>query len=644
MRTLLRSSVIKSLSLFLTRLSALLLAPTAPAYLPSAPAATVLSTLILPATTLSAPTPHPPTKAATPSPSLTSSSPFSSSGSGVPPCLTYNLTLVKCALAVKAGLVRSRKLGVSPIAETLRPWEEKLDELVARVMSLLICGIKDGVRNVCLGARAGLDNGPTAAGSIVSSAGSITSSAGRGLSLGRTTNSSPSLLQSSTFTSSANSVAQAGRALALGRTANSSTLSLQTSSSASAAVAAASIWLKELGSILIGTGQLLTKLELEEDGREKDRWLVAVGTCAVWKGMLGLAARPLGGEGIISASASSASVSSLDHEVPAPVVLAPAATTSLASKTSVLLNKLSPSPPTSPPLKASTPLHPELPSSSSTVTTTLTPSQVAADERFLRLLCHLEALERSLTSFTSFLSPCPLSSSLSHPRPEETCQDCGLCKTRRTFDPESSSEDEENDNGRQVGGLAHSAMREAMQALSAMIVVVRSTGSVKGREMLRKAMSVGIHDEEVKQKKDGIKPLKPFDLLALDPTPAPPSSTRTSTSSRSSSSPSTPAICPTLSAALNTLPALLLLHLLASRLSPSLGFKLPHELWGLSWDAYEKELRGFRAAEEWTEEIGWEMAGEVGRIVGEEGENGDEGLELLRLAVRRTGVEVGGTV
>ncbi|KAA1115151.1 hypothetical protein PGT21_032506 [Puccinia graminis f. sp. tritici] len=72
--------------------------------------------------------------------------------------------------------------------------------------------------------------------------------------------------------------------------------------------------------------------------------------------------------------------------------------------------------------------------------------------------------------------------------------------------------------------------------------------------------------------------------------------------------------CPTLTLALKELPPFILLHLIGSRISKEAGFRLPHEVWGISWTDYQDELKGFVAAERWLPEVAHEMAQEVRRI------------------------------
>ncbi|OAV90310.1 hypothetical protein PTTG_28367 [Puccinia triticina 1-1 BBBD Race 1] len=72
--------------------------------------------------------------------------------------------------------------------------------------------------------------------------------------------------------------------------------------------------------------------------------------------------------------------------------------------------------------------------------------------------------------------------------------------------------------------------------------------------------------------------------------------------------------CPTLTLALKELPPFILLHLIGSRISKEAGFRLPHEVWGISWADYQEELKGFVAAERWLPEVAHEIAQEVRRI------------------------------
>lgn len=446
---------------------------------------------------------------------------------------------MRSAYELKEGL-RAAGVGAPPfVGETLRPWVDKLEELMGRVMNPLVASVRLSVTAICTRAR--IAEPSVAVGQPELKSTSLPGAAGL-------------------------------RSLSLGRTA---------SANVAATTSVGPVWIRELAAALETMAKLVGRLEC---GKDADKWLVSVGTCAVWKAMLALSAR------------------NVVEEVAIPAAVVPAAPKGLFKSA-----KRSPSPPASPPLAPIDSLHPRYPS----------PLSSSAEIAFVRLLCELELLESRLTTFVNALSSAPHDNVLM----SGTCDlvsACGLCKTGRTFDAESSDEEDEVDAGQ---GLAQCAMREALQALSAMIVVVRASARP---EVLRQALLVDAGAS------DPLVPLTPLALLAGPPL-VPIEKERG------------PTICPTLAHALDTLPTLILLHVLASRLPPSIGFRLPHQVWGLEWREYDKELRGFAAAEEWTAEIGWEMSGEVGRIVEGRGmgERERERVRVLGVAIRtRVRVEV----
>lgn len=379
-----------------------------------------------------------------------------------------------------------------------------------------------------------------------------------------------------------------GRSLSIGRAAPTPTIS-----------ASGACWIKELSVALEAAERLLGKMEC---GRDAEKWLVSIGTCAIWKGMLALSARSLVNE---------------SNEPDAHGSSSPASTNSKGLFKAT--TKRSPSPPraidpTSSPSPTLAILHLETDAHNHVHSS-------AYDGGFLRLLGDLESFEARLIIFVDSLphSTCPPHSALLAP----TCIDfehCGLCKTGRRFDAESSDSDDE-----EGGGLAQCAMREAMQALSSMIVVVRASSRP---EKLRLAL-IGSSDidreEERKLKEKRASALLPMTPSALLDIPLP-SSVIPPTPTLAATAISLPAVstCQTLLAALDTIPTLILLHLITSRLPSSLHFQLPYQIWNLDYSQYAKELRGFAAAEEWTEEIAWEMSGEMTRIK-EEGR-----MELLQ--------------
>lgn len=522
-RTLLRSSVVKSLSLFLSRLSALLLP-------------------------------------------LESSIPLSAKEvDTLPLSQRYNFQIVRCAYELKVGLVTACDGAPPFVAETLGPWVGKLDELISRIMSPVITSIRVAVSGICERAIVA-ETAPT---SMVPA--------------GDAPPKTPTTSSSAQF-----------RSLSMGRAAPAS------------AQASGPSWIADLTALFEGTSKLFDRMEC---GQDAEQWFASVGTHAVWKGMLALSARK------VVADAGGAT-------------LHPAVT---ASKGLFKSAKRSPSPPASPPLRPNSAdgLHP-LPFGST-----------KEEAPCVRVLCELELFESRLATFS--LPLC--AASHDHVLLVGACDPaapCGLCRTGRQFDAESS-EDEDDD-----AGLAECAMREAMQALSAMIVVVRATARPKDiEEALLFAAGASASTASVVTKPaiaNGLTPLTPAALLLNSRGAALPSSPLSNCSSlplvpETSSAPSgTP--CPTLLHALDTIPILILLHLLASRLPATLEFQLPHQVWNLEWKAYAKELRGYAAAEEWTPEIGWEMAGEIARCAAEkEGEKACVGearerLRTLAVAVR----------
>lgn len=348
-------------------------------------------------------------------------------------------------------------------------------------------------------------------------------------------------------------------------------------------------WIKELSGELEAAGKLLGRMEC---GRDAEKWLVSIGTCAIWKGMLALSARSLVNE-------------SNEHDTQgsnSPVITS-------SKGIFKATPKRSPSPP-----RAIDPTSSPSPTLAILYLETDAHNHVhssAYDGGFLRLLGDLESFEARLVVFVDSLphSTCPPHAALLAP----TCIDfehCGLCKTGRRFDAESSDSDDE-----EGGGLAQCAMREAMQALSSMIIVVRASSRP---EKLRLALvgSGDIDREEerkLKEKRDSaLLPMTPSALLNM-PLSAPINPPSATLVANSISLP-TVTTCQTLLAALDTIPTLILLHLITSRLPSSLHFQLPYQIWNLDYTQYAKELRGFAAAEEWTEEIAWEMSGEMTRI------------------------------
>lgn len=492
LRTLLRSSVLKSLSLFLTRLTALLILPLV---IPTLSPVTLKDFDTLPAS------------------------------------FRFNLQIVRCAFEVKEGLRRAGSGKGVPrfVAEGLKGWLTKLDQVMARIMDPIVLGIRSNIIECCR-------RGRTLEVSTLASVSALGYAAGAGSMIG-------GLAASTTQ-----------RSLSLGRSLSSIASSSSTTTSSSllpsptpvissliVADAGSPTWLKDLANSLECTNLLLARIDCR---READKWRASIGTCAVWKGCLTLAARPLALSSTVSANA------------------------------------------------------------------------------FNRLSVELESFESLLLAFNATLSPSTPGSTQHAPMTSSSCPSgsCILCRTGRTFDIDSSSSsddsDSETEEGGRHGGLASCAMREAMQVVSSLIVVVKASALPQGCLLQALLSNSG---------SSFVSPANSNSTTALT------------------------VRCPTLSHALDTLPTLLLLHLLISRLPTTVPFRMPHELWSLEWTAYERELKGFAAAEEWTDEIGEEVGMECARVerlmIDSRRTGGDElareALRVLKVAVRvKCGIDV----
>ncbi|GAA5999189.1 uncharacterized protein JCM10292_001653 [Rhodotorula paludigena] len=583
LRTLLRSSVLKALSLFLTRLSALLLTPT-----PSDP-------MLLPAYFAAPRT--------------------IKEADALPAALRFNLQVVRCAYEVKHALsaIADPAAGFPHfVEETLKPWRIKLGELIGRAMGAFVQSARLAVGEACARARLeganGSDGASSAAAAAPAAAGTASALGLNGL--------TPPVPAAHARTSATSQL----RSLSLGRSTAAAAavspvppgvLSDKAAAAANAAASAGPLWLRDLSAYLDAFARVVARLEC---GTDADKWFVSVATAACWKGMLHLSARAVGPVGLAS---------------PAPVEHDFAAEKAVPRRG--LLGgagiKKTPSPPRSPPL-APTELH-AAHSALNGLHGAAGPSP--SDVAFIRLLSDLELLEARLKAFLVASLSTPATVLAPSPAPTDDCpavgteHGCGLCRTARTFDDESSDSSDDEDDGeverrqaaadpRRESRLALSAMREAMHALSAMVVVVRAS---KDLGVLRQALED--RPQPAAPQPQGSAPLTPSALFALSEQPplaAPVAPTHTAVTIVPSSS-SLSAQCPTLRSALLTLPPLLLLHLVASRVSPARSFRLPHELWSLrgGWAEYASELRGFAAGEEWEAEVAWEMGGEADRVL-----------------------------
>ncbi|GAA6023809.1 hypothetical protein JCM11491_000553 [Sporobolomyces phaffii] len=595
LRTILRSSVLKALSLFLSRLSALLLVPSSPT---DASFAVPLAV------------------AASRDPKLQESD--SHFAAQFPLALRYNLHIVRCATTVKRYLVdlASERAFPAFVDETLRPWRAKLTELVARVMNPVVASYKLAVVEACNRSRTegreGDVVGAHAASGGAAARGRANSSerGARSLSLGRSSTPVPLSLTSATGSGPGGGGpggGGGGGGPGAGGAASSSLLHGPS-------------WLQDVTTVFDVCARLFARLDAKTD---TDRWAVGIAIAATWKGMLGCSARVISRDGTVPASAAAAASTAT-----MATTANPAATAVPAPVKNRLLGgvKKTPSPPPSPPLGP-------VPLGSSSTATAPGSSTVASSATiaFVRLIADLELFEHRLVAFLSATISSP--AAVFHPSaaPVDPCPgapQCGLCKTGRTFDPESDSSDDD-DGGQTHGGgppghesrLALSAMREAMQALSSMIVVVRASRDLDILERALKAdtmtAAATTTTKTTADTKSTGAPLTPSDLFALGPAkpslppPPPPPSTVTVVSP----GPAHPE-CPTLRSAIVDLHPLILVHLVVSRVPSALRFRLPHDVWQLAggWDEYASELRGFAAGEEWAVEVAYEVRGEVARV------------------------------
>ncbi|GAA5937602.1 uncharacterized protein JCM15063_002064 [Sporobolomyces koalae] len=591
LRTILRSSVLKALSLFLSRLSALLLVPT------------------------SVNDPHFRVPLSLPSckdPKLQESDSHFAAQFPLP--LRYNLHIVRCAITVKQYMLQiaAKENGFPAfVEETLRPWRAKLTELIGRVMTPVVTSFKNAISDACKKSR--IEGGYVpAAGASATINGN--SHRGRANSGDKSTGSSALGLNIAPAPSRSSSQS---RSLSLGRSGGITPLSA-TGTASSTSSPNGPVWLQEAGQIFDICTRLFQRLDAKTD---TDRWAVGIAIAAIWKGMLGCSARIISQDGLVPSTQPTA----VNGVASAPV------------KNRLLGGvKKTPSPPPSPPLPAV-----GLANTPTLGSAGPSPATVA----FVRLISDLELFEHRLLVFLSATLSSP--QVVLHPSaaPVDPCPGapaCGLCKTGRTFDEESDSSDEDDHGDQGALGkesrLALSAMREAMQALSSMIVVVRASRDL---DVIGQALQSDTVPSSPSKKPTA--PLTPSDLFALGPAasaPAPTTQHHMPSLTIVSPTPAHPQ-CPTLRSAIIDLHPLILLHLMLSRLPRSLPFQLPHEIWALrgEWDEYENELRGFAAAEEWAGEIAWEIKGEIVRVRQESGVNDLTDTEKHALKVLEETVE-----
>jgi hypothetical protein len=228
------------------------------------------------------------------------------------------------------------------------------------------------------------------------------------------------------------------------------------------------------------------------------------------------------------------------------------------------------------------------------------PPAASSDETAAKLVVEVEAFEAIIEKFvSSLLMHTPYDNTGTSTIPKEAAcgkgKDCLNCKGRYIPLDEEDSDDED--------ALPREAMQEAMTALSSFVVVLRTFAVERSPVAV---LLGGTHA---------------VDDISL-----------------------APEICPNLIRALDTLPPLILLQTLVSRIPGQYGFRAPYELWSTTWRDYEQTMKGFHTGEEWVGEVGWELLKECKKVEqrlmsAEDGEEEaqhlrqDGWLKLVRLAV-----------
>lgn len=194
-----------------------------------------------------------------------------------------------------------------------------------------------------------------------------------------------------------------------------------------------------------------------------------------------------------------------------------------------------------------------------------------------------------------FVLPVVGSAAPSHTADEPACDagsSCKICEGR--YIPADVEESDDEDM------LPREAMQEAMTALSATIVLFRAFAELaKPAETLLSAVT---NVDDIKN------------AIWLG-------------------------ICPNLVRAMDTMPALILMHAIVSHMPVSCGVSPPYMLWKSTWEEYANTMRGFHSAEEWVPEIGWELLKECDMVAATSNAQtmDDDGkvkwLQLLRRAI-----------
>ena len=523
LRSLLRSAVLKTLSIFLSRLESLIVSPS------SDPSILTVARTVKEAE-------HPPVSQ------------------------KYSFMILRAAWELKRGLIRACGPVTDPttkreeqmprfVKDMLTPWISKLDLLAGRIWNPILAAIKEEiVKCVTVQGAQEARVTPPAQNTPLPHAG--VSGAG----------------------------AASVRTLSLTR----ASTGLANHASASTINEPLPLYLRDLASLLAATSRTFSWLSTQD--ADHHQWRAQIGSTVIWKMLLVISSRRVEGFG--------GTVIQRRGSPPPGGVTAPSAPpVARRSMSSMGMGRLRPS-------------------SASGKRSPSPPASAALSAQALKLVAEVEAFESILEKFVSSLLPSPSSTWDGHAVsadgdhnaiPCSKKKDCPSCRGRYIPLDLDDSDDEE--------ALPREAMQEAMAALSSFIVILRGFATCGSSAVATWTF---------------VRCISAVDDIRLAPQD-----------------------CPNLIRALDTVPPLILIQELVSRVPVYYGLRFPHELWGATWREFEKTMRGFHAGDEWVGEVGWELLNEARRVrkdlaqqrgldpmlAKDEEVDPDGWLELLRKAV-----------
>lgn len=411
LRSLLRSAVLKTLSIFMSRLESLIISP-----------ATDASILFVPRTVKEAENP--------------------------PPSQRFSFLILRSAWELKKGLNKACGCteGPNPVVEmpkfvkdTLGPWINKLDLLVNRIWGPILAAIKDETVQ-CITVQGALETGLT----------------------------TPPTLPSPALGSLALPPASNGRSLSLSRSSTPTPAPLAGSTGSSAALTVPN-YLKDLSTLLVATSRTFAWLSVAEV--DQQNWKVAIGSSVIWKMMMLCSFRRVdesAANGAVPSRRASPPPSTINGFTPANGVnggLASGPPTPALEVASAVPRR-SMSAMGIARLRGST-THNSGKRSPSPPRGNSRESLIATNAA--RLVVDVEIFEACIEKFVSSLSLVAPTASYDESNPNSKhCaknKDCPICKGR--FIPVEVDDSDDEDE------LPREAMQEAMTALSSFIVVLR---------------------------------------------------------------------------------------------------------------------------------------------------------------------------